>query len=106
MNKFSSAARDKGTALASSESFTWLTEHFQASLAQVKSAADYLFLSGANTFVLSRHPLFAGRSALAGLAVLCRRQFRSRRRVCGTICRFQCLRHPLPVRPANRHARQ
>jgi hypothetical protein len=49
LNKFSSsAAHVSGRTLASSESFTWLTEHFQASLAQVKSAADYLFLTGVN----------------------------------------------------------
>jgi hypothetical protein len=49
MNKFSSsAAHIAGHRLASSESFTWLTEHFQASLSQVKQAADYLFLSGVN----------------------------------------------------------
>jgi len=49
MNKFSSsAARDKGTTLSSSESFTWLTDHFQAPLSLVKQAADYLFLTGDN----------------------------------------------------------
>ncbi len=49
MNKFSSsAAHIAGRKFASSESFTWLTEHFQASLSQVKQAADYLFLSGVN----------------------------------------------------------
>ena len=49
MNKFSSsAARDKGTTLASSESFTWLTDHFEAPLSLVKQAADYLFLTGVN----------------------------------------------------------
>jgi hypothetical protein len=49
MNKFSSsAAHIAGRKYASSESFTWLTEHFQASLSQVKQAADYLFLSGVN----------------------------------------------------------
>jgi hypothetical protein len=49
MNKFSSsAARDKGSVLASSESFTWLTEHFNAPLSLVKQAADYLFLTGVN----------------------------------------------------------
>jgi alpha-L-rhamnosidase len=49
LNKFSSsAAHVSGRTLASSESFTWLTEHFQASLAQVKEAADYLFLTGVN----------------------------------------------------------
>jgi hypothetical protein len=55
MNKFSSsAAHIAGHKLSSSESFTWLTEHFQASLSQVKQAADYLFLSGVN------HILFHG----------------------------------------------
>lgn len=49
MMKFSSsAAHLKGTALASSESFTWLKEHFQTSLADVKSATDFLFLTGVN----------------------------------------------------------
>jgi hypothetical protein len=49
MNKFpSSAAHIAGRKYASSESFTWLSEHFQSSLSQVKQAADYLFLSGVN----------------------------------------------------------
>ena len=49
MNKFaSSAAHDNGRTLSSSESFTWLTDHFQAPLSLVKQAADYLFLTGVN----------------------------------------------------------
>jgi hypothetical protein len=49
MNKFaSSAAHLTGRTLSSSESFTWLTDHFQASLAQVKQAADFLWLTGVN----------------------------------------------------------
>src|SRR5262249_51207133 len=49
LNKFStSAAHVTGRRLASSESFTWLTEHFQASWSNVKQAADYLFLIGVN----------------------------------------------------------
>lgn len=49
MLKFSSsAAHLKGSTLASSESFTWLGEHFQVSLAQVKQQADFLLLSGVN----------------------------------------------------------
>ncbi len=49
MLKFaSSAAHLNGKTLASSESFTWLKEHFQASLADVKSATDFLFLAGVN----------------------------------------------------------
>jgi hypothetical protein len=50
----SSAAHLTGRTLASSESFTWLGEHFQVSLADVKPAADFLFLSGVN------HILFHG----------------------------------------------
>ncbi len=49
MLKFSSsAAHVTGKNLASSESFTWLGEHFQTSLADAKPAADLLFLSGVN----------------------------------------------------------
>ena len=43
-----SAAHLTGRKLASSESFTWMTEHFNASLSQVKQAADFLFISGVN----------------------------------------------------------
>ncbi len=49
MNKLSSsAAHLAGRRLASSESFTWLNEPFQATLSQVKQAADYLLLTGVN----------------------------------------------------------
>ncbi len=49
MLKFAaSAAHLKGRSLSSAESFTWLGEHFQTSLADLKSTADYLWLSGAN----------------------------------------------------------
>jgi hypothetical protein len=44
----SSAAHVSGRRLASAESFTWLGEHFQVSLADAKPAADFLFLSGIN----------------------------------------------------------
>ncbi len=55
MLKFSSsAAHLKGTVLASSESFTWLGEHFNVPLSQVKKCADFLMLSGVN------HILFHG----------------------------------------------
>ena len=49
MNKFSSSAANlAGRRLASAESFTWLGEHFNATLGEVKAAADYLFLCGVN----------------------------------------------------------
>ncbi len=55
LNKFSSsAAHLTGRNLSSSESFTWLGEHFHSSLADVKQATDYLFLCGTN------HILFHG----------------------------------------------
>ncbi|HEY1377915.1 MAG TPA: glycosyl hydrolase, partial [Gemmataceae bacterium] len=44
----SSAAHLTGRTLASSESFTWLGEHFRVPLSKVKPAADYLFLAGVN----------------------------------------------------------
>jgi hypothetical protein len=49
MLKFaSSAAHVTGRTLASSETFTWLGEHFQVPLSQLKGAADTFFLSGIN----------------------------------------------------------
>jgi hypothetical protein len=44
----SSAAHVTGKSLTSSESATWLKEHFSASLADVKEALDQLFLGGVN----------------------------------------------------------
>ncbi|BCU75934.1 glycosyl hydrolase [Luteolibacter sp. LG18] len=44
----SSAAHLTGRKYASSESFTWLGEHFQTTLAEAKPAADMLLLSGIN----------------------------------------------------------
>lgn len=44
----SSAAHVKGSTLVSAESFTWLGDHFQTSLADLKKAADYLWLTGVN----------------------------------------------------------
>lgn len=49
MLKFaSSAAHLKGARLTSAESFTWLGEHFNVPLSQVKPAADFFWLSGIN----------------------------------------------------------
>jgi len=49
INKFaSSAAHVTGKRLISSESYTWLNEHFQTTLAELKAATDQLFLTGVN----------------------------------------------------------
>jgi hypothetical protein len=49
VSKFaSSAAHVKGGNLASSESCTWIDEHFQETFAEVKGLMDELFLSGIN----------------------------------------------------------
>ena len=50
----SSAAHITGKKLTSSETFTWLTEHFRTSLSQMKPDLDLMFLSGVN------HVLFHG----------------------------------------------
>lgn len=50
----SSAAHISGKRLTSSESMTWLTEHFRTSLSQIKPELDLLFTSGVN------HVLFHG----------------------------------------------
>ena len=49
MLKFaSSAAHVTGRTLASSETFTWLGEHFSVPLSQLKAAVDTFYLSGIN----------------------------------------------------------
>jgi hypothetical protein len=49
MMKFApSATHVTGRTLASSESFTWLGEHFQVPLSRVKTTCDFFFLSGIN----------------------------------------------------------
>lgn len=44
----SSAAHIAGKAYTSSETFTWLTEHFRTSLSQCKPDLDLMFVSGVN----------------------------------------------------------
>ena len=44
----SSAAHISGKKLVSSETFTWLTEHFRTSLSQCKPDMDLMFVSGVN----------------------------------------------------------
>lgn len=52
VSKFaSSAAHVAGKKLASSESMTWLAEHFTETLDEVKRAVDQLFVSGINHLV-------------------------------------------------------
>ena len=49
MLKFaSSAANITGKTFVSSETFTWLTEHFRSSLSQMKPELDQMFASGVN----------------------------------------------------------
>ncbi|MDA3880867.1 MAG: glycosyl hydrolase [Prolixibacteraceae bacterium] len=53
MLKFaSSAAHLQGKEIVSSESFTWLREHFKTALSHAKPVADDLFLSGVNHIFL------------------------------------------------------
>ena len=57
MLKFaSSAANITGKKLVSSETFTWLTEHFRTSLSQMKPELDQMFTSGVNHFYYHGSP--------------------------------------------------
>lgn len=47
----SSAGHVAGRRLISSESFTWLSNHWQSDLGKIKRYADYLFLAGINQIV-------------------------------------------------------
>ncbi len=59
----SSAAHITGKQLVSSESLTWLTEHFRSSLSQMKRELDQLFLAGVN------HVMFHGTTYSPSTAV-------------------------------------
>jgi len=49
MMRFAASAADaSGNRLVSSETFTWLDEHFQVTPEKLKEAADFIFLSGVN----------------------------------------------------------
>ncbi len=71
VSKFaSSAAHVNGRQLVASETGTWLAEHFTETLGEVKLLVDEFFVAGVNHRDLPRLLLFAGRRALARLAVL------------------------------------
>ena len=48
LNLAASAAHITGKRLTSSETFTWLTEHFRTSLSQLKPVTDLMFTAGIN----------------------------------------------------------
>ncbi|HVX84381.1 MAG TPA: glycosyl hydrolase [Phycisphaerae bacterium] len=61
-----SAAHVTGKRLASSESFTWLGDHFAVSLADVKSPADFLFITGVNHIFFHGTPYSPASAAWPG----------------------------------------
>jgi len=67
----SSAAHITGKPLVSSETFTWLTEHFRTSLSQMKPDLDLMYTCGVNRVLFHGTCYFAQRRPLAGLALLC-----------------------------------
>ena len=73
----SSVAHVTGKKLASSESATWLKDHFEASLADVKQAIDRFLLAGVN-HVFYHGTTFSPQDApWPGWMFLCRRSFRT-----------------------------
>lgn len=78
----SSAAHITGKPYTSSETFTWLTEHFRTSLSQCKPEYGSDVCLRSEPYVFSRHPLFSQRGGMAGLVILlplsiCRRPIAS-----------------------------
>ncbi len=66
MKLAASAAHITGKKLVSAESFTWLGEHFNVPLSQIKPAADMLFLSGVNHLVYHGTPYSPADAAWPG----------------------------------------
>jgi len=63
----SSAAHIAGKPYTSSETFTWLTEHFRTSLSQCKPDLDLLFVSGVNHSYFQGTPYSSKDAAWPGL---------------------------------------
>lgn len=66
----SSAAHIAGKKYTSSETFTWLTEHFRTSLSQCKPDMDLMFVSGVNHMFFHGTPYSPREAGMARLAVL------------------------------------
>lgn len=62
----SSAAHIAGRRLVSSETFTWLTEHFRTSLSQCKPDLDLMFVSGVNHMLFHGTPYSPAEAAWPG----------------------------------------
>ncbi len=74
--KFASSAADfSGKKLVSSETGTWLANHFKVSLSQVKPQIDELVYSWNKPYFLSRHDLFSGCRNISRVVILCFNQF-------------------------------
>ena len=67
-----SVAHTEGKKLSSSESATWLDEHFQSNLGDVKKALDLFFLGGVNHIFLSWHLFQSAGGSLAGMVIFMR----------------------------------
>ena len=67
----SSGAHIAGKPYTSSETFTWLTEHFRTSLSQCKPDIDLMFVSGVNHTFFHGTTYSPAEAALARLEVLC-----------------------------------
>lgn len=66
----SSAAHVMGKPFTSSETFTWLTEHFRTSLSQMKPDLDLMFTCGVNHMFFHGTPYSPKNADVARMAVL------------------------------------
>ena len=102
----SSAAHLAGHQRASSETGTWLTEHWQTTLADLKHEVDGLFIGGINHIFYHGTLLFARRCRLARLAILCVQRGQSPERLLARRAGVEPIHRPLSVDPRRRPARQ
>ena len=102
----SSAAHVAGRRLASSESATWLNDHFLSSLADVRRAVDRYFLGGINHIVYHGTAYSPAGRTVAGLALLRRRALPADEPVLGGLRRAERVHHPRAVLPADRRSRR
>ena len=102
----SSVAHVMGKRLASSESATWLKDHFEASLSDVKQAIDLVFTCRNQPCFLPRNNLFAARRFVAGLDVLCGCKFCSKQYLLERLWNIKYIHCPLAIVSSGRKNRQ
>lgn len=97
----SSAAHIAGKPYTSTETFTWLTEHFRTSLSQCKPDMDLMFVSGINHMFFHGTPYSPKEAEWPGMVVLRLYQYEPDEQHLARCPFVLRLYHPLSEFPAN-----